>query len=547
MKTYSNFFRYLYVLFLNFIRFMTDSQRNRLIICLITSILFFSCVVPCIPAESNSNLPLIGEDDDYVVNESIGSTHVFNWTVYKNSSHNFVVRVDANGLGSWKHRISPDYFIIDDANPYQIVSLYVNIPQYPQVNQKNAVVSFQFRPLNQTETFSIEKSIFIKITGISSEGGNTIVGGFPNPLPAPLNNAIGAFILNICIWAAFATIFYIFIKRFLMVFVKRTETLLDDAIIEIIRRPALIIIILYGALHSLMKLNISIGLLASLNTAYMLIFVFTLIYVAYRIFDEVLEALTIRKGGRFSTFGTVLKPMFRKIGLTVIIIGGVIFGLSSIGIDVTALLAGAGVAGLVIAFAAQDTLSNFFSGIHLLLDRPFRIGDIILLETGEYCRVENVGMRSTKLYSLFDHELIILPNNSVANQKIINIVKPDTRIRKTIEVGVAYGSDLDKVKQILMEVAMNHKKVVHESGFEPVVRFTGFGDSSLNFILLVWIDDVMKQWGVLSDLRSEIDHRFRKENITIPFPQRTVWLNTIKKQTDKRVTIEDNDTHEGKK
>jgi small-conductance mechanosensitive channel len=293
-----------------------------------------------------------------------------------------------------------------------------------------------------------------------------------------------------------------------------------------------------------MKLDISIGLIASLNSIYMIILVFIVIYMAYRIFDEILEELTIKKGGRFSTFGTVLKPMFRKIGLTVIFIGGVIFGLSSIGIDVTALLAGAGVAGLVIAFAAQDTLSNFFSGIHLLLDRPFRIGDIILLETGEYCRVENVGMRSTKLYSLFDHELIILPNNNVANQKIINIVKPDTRIRKTIDVGVAYGSNLDTVKKILMDVAMNHEKVVHEPGFEPVVRFTGFGDSSLNFILLVWIDDVMKQWGVLSDLRSSIDDEFKKENITIPFPQRTIWLNTVKKQ--KQSSKKKDDGHDKK-
>lgn len=508
---------------------MRRIHKKNIRLSLIILILLISSFVQSIPGKSVDTLPLIGEDDEYMVNESIGSTHIFNWTVYKNSSQNFVVRIHVTGLNSWDYHLSHDYFIIDEVHPYQIIGLSVEIPQYPEVREKKGLVIFTFRPLNQTETISIEKSIAITVTGISSGEENTIVGGIPNPLPYPLNNPIGAFVLSIGIWAAIAVLFYIFIKRFLMVFVKKTRTLLDDAIIEIIRRPALILIILYGGLHSLMKLDINIGFLASLNTVYMVIFIFSIIYMAYRIFDEVLEELTIRKGGRFSTFGTVLKPMFRKIGLSIIIIGGVIFGLSAIGIDVTALLAGAGVAGLVIAFAAQDTLSNFFSGIHLLLDRPFRIGDVILLESGEYCRVENVGMRSTKLYSLFDHELIILPNNSVANQKIINIVKPDTRIRKTIKVGVAYGSDLKKVKQILMDVALENEKVVNEPGFEPVVRFTDFGESSLNFILLVWIDDVMQQWGVLSELHSEIDNRFRQENITIPFPQRTVWLNTIKK------------------
>ncbi len=507
---------------------MNNNRFRQLFTLVFAGLFFFNLFLPSFAAEQNTPRPFIGDDDKYDINATIGSTHKFSWTIYRNSSQNFVVTVDVSGLSSWGYVISKDYFVIDESQPYQTIDLSVDIPQYPQERTMQGVVTFTFRPLNQTERFSIEKSISITVIGILSGEENTLVGGFQNPLPYPLNNPIGAFILNIFIWAGFAFLFYVFIKRFVMVFVKKTETLLDDRIVEIIRKPALIIIILYGLLHSLIKLDFNVSLLVTLNNLYMLFLVFTIVFVSYRIFDEILNELTIKKGGRFSTFGTVLKPIFRKIGLIVIISLGAIFALRYIGFDVTALLAGAGVAGLVIAFAAQDTLSNFFSGIHLLLDRPFRIGDVILLESGEYCRVENVGMRSTKLYCLFSHELIILPNNTVANQKIVNVVKPDARIRKRIEVGVAYGSDLEKVKSILMNVALNHKKVVHEPGFEPIVRFINFGDSSLDFRLVVWIDDVMQQWKVLSDLRLEIDHQFRKENINIPFPQRTVWLNTVK-------------------
>ena len=190
--------------------------------------------------------------------------------------------------------------------------------------------------------------------------------------------------------------------------------------------------------------------------------------------------------------------------------------------------------GLVIAFAAQDTLSNFFSGIHLLLDRPFKIGDVIHLEPEKYWRVENVGMRSTRLYSIFDHELIIMPNNAVANQKIINIVKPDAKIRKKIKVSVAYGTDLKKVSKILIEIAKNHPNVVKEKGFEPLVRLVDFGESGIDFIISLWIDEVMNQWEVLSDVRMEIDAHFKKEHITIPFPQRTVWLNQINQSTSSK-------------
>ena len=115
----------------------------------------------------------------------------------------------------------------------------------------------------------------------------------------------------------------------------------------------------------------------------------------------------------------------------------------------------------------------------------------------------------------------------VANQKIINLVKPDVKIRKKFKISVAYGTDLEKVMKIFLETAEKHPNVVKEEGFEPLIRFTDFGDSGLEFTIILWIDEVMNQWKVVHDLRLEIDEIFRKENITIPFPQRTVWLNQI--------------------
>jgi len=472
---------------------------------------------------SNIN-PIVGEDDTYSKNIRIGESDIFNWTVYRNSSVNYVVTVSAQGFESWNHQISPSYFVLDEIMPYQIVGLHVTVPTYPDKEKRDATITFSFRPLNESKTVVIKKDVTVHVTGVLETGKNSILGMFRNPLPPPLDAAIGAFILNVFLWTIIAIVVYLFIKRILIEIAKKTKTLLDDILIEIIRRPILFLIVLYGSVQSIFNLDINLGVRATIDQIFMFVFFIVGIYMVYRIFDEVLEEITRRKGGKTTIFGSVLRPVFRKIGLTVIIIGGLIFALSIIGIEVTALLAGAGVLGLVIAFAAQDTLSNFFSGIHLLLDRPFKIGDVIYLETGEYCRVENVGMRSTKLYSIFDHELIILPNNAVANQKIINIVRPDVKIRKKIEVGVAYGSDLKKVKESLINATKNHPNIVNKPGYEPKVRFTGFGDSSLNFQISIWIDEVMNQWDVLSDIRCEIDNLFRKENIDIPFPQRTIWL-----------------------
>ncbi len=493
-------------------------------------IFIFLLILIIVNSNSISSEPFVGEDDDYSKDVELGKSIEFYWIVYRNSSGNYAFSTTLEGLDSWLININPSYFVLSDSNPYEIVTLNVTVPQFPSKEERSASMIFSYRGLNSTSKYEIIKVIDINIIGVSYTGeSNTIIGGFNNPLPPPLNNPYGALILNIIIWIIFAFVVYIFIKYIIRVLVRKTKTKLDDAIIEIIRKPILIIIFFYGIINSILKLSIQIGIRGSLLQIFTLIVLGIVVYVIYKIYEEILEEITTRRGGTSSSFGKVLRPIFKIIGAVVIIIGGIIYGLSIFNINITALLAGAGVFGLVIAFAAQDTLSNFFSGIHLLLDRPFRLGDIILLESGEYCRVENVGMRSTKLYSLFDHELIILPNNTMANQKIINIVKPDNKIRQRVEVGVAYGSDIERVKKILYESASNHPDVLTEAEHEPLVRFTDFGDSSLNFLLIFTVDDVMKQWKVKSDIITEIDRRFREENVVIPFPQRTVWFNEIKK------------------
>jgi MscS family membrane protein len=484
---------------------------------------------------------IIGEDDTYTKEIELGAAGGFYWTVFKNSSGYYAVSVHLDGLNDLSTTINPSDFVLSDSSSYETVTLTVSVPKFPRKEQHTASVIFTYRQLNSTQKYDLVKQVNVSIIGVPySEQENTIIGEFANPLPPPLDNPYGAFLLNILIWLLIAFLIYIFINKIVHVLVRKTKTELDDAIVEILRTPVLVIAILYGVLTSFIRLGIQLGIRELLFQIFSFVVLGIVIYIIYKIYNEILEEITIRKGGHSSSFGVVLHPIFKIIGLVVIVISGLIYFLSILGVNITALLAGAGVFGLVIAFAAQDTLSNFFSGIHLLLDRPFQLGDIIQLESGEYCRIENVGMRSTKLYSIFDQMLIILPNNIVAGQKIINVVKPDTKIRQRIQVGVAYGSDVEKVKEILYTSAINHADVLKEGEYEPFVRFMEFGDSSLNFTVFFTVDDVMKQWKARSDIVTEIDRRFRNEGITIPFPQRTVWLHEMenKIQTEKKTKDE---------
>ena len=220
-------------------------------------------------------------------------------------------------------------------------------------------------------------------------------------------------------------------------------------------------------------------------------------------------------------------PLLEIIGSLLIIIFGVTNFLSTYHVDFGVLLAGVGVVGLVIALAAQDTLSNFFSGILLLLDQGFKTGDMIYFNE-TYCLIRDIGLRSTKIYDIVNHVMIITPNNSLANQNILNLTRPDRYYRIRIEVGVSYDSDPDQVEKLLLEVAEQNSDVEQDDPTRmPLVRFQDFGDSSLTFVLVAWINNVIKIRQINSDLHHQVFDKLKDAGVTIAFPQRDVHIHGV--------------------
>lgn len=191
-------------------------------------------------------------------------------------------------------------------------------------------------------------------------------------------------------------------------------------------------------------------------------------------------------------------------------------------VNVTGLVASAGILGLAVSFAAQDTLGNLVAGISILADKPYRLGDYIVLDTGERGQVTHVGLRSTRLLTRDDVEISI-PNGIMGRAKIVNESGgPDVKYRLRVPVNVAYGSDIDQVMNLLLGLAAQHAGVCPEP--EPRVRFRTFGDSSLSFELLAWIRDPAQRGVVLHDLNCEIYKAFRLAGVRIPFPQRDLHI-----------------------
>jgi len=181
----------------------------------------------------------------------------------------------------------------------------------------------------------------------------------------------------------------------------------------------------------------------------------------------------------------------------------------------------AGIGSLAVALAAKDTFANMISGVIILFDRPFLVGDRIELGDGTFGDVVDIGLRSTKIMS-FDNTIHIIPNAELSNQRITNHTYPDIKLKVTHSIGVAYGSDMEKVKGILNEILRERPDVLNDPPWG--VWFMEFGDSSLNLLVRYWISDYIEKFNITDEINMEINRRFVEENIEIPFPQHDVHI-----------------------
>jgi MscS family membrane protein len=218
-------------------------------------------------------------------------------------------------------------------------------------------------------------------------------------------------------------------------------------------------------------------------------------------------------------------PLF-DIAFTIIIIGIATYALLQVwNIDATAWLASAGVIGIAVGFAAKDTLANLFAGFFIIADAPYKMGDYVVLDSGDRGEVTRVGIRSTRLLTRDDVEIIV-PNSEMANTKVVNESGGRwVKFRIRVKVGVAYGSDVDQVVDVLERVALAHDAVCRVP--EPRVRLRGFGDSSLDFELLCWVEHPSERGVVTHHLNMDIYKALAREGIEIPFPQRDVWVRQL--------------------
>jgi len=316
-----------------------------------------------------------------------------------------------------------------------------------------------------------------------------------------------------------------FIFRFLNKWATKTKTKVDDIIILSLKKPSIFwccaIAIHIGISTSKMSEKYSILANKIIEILIILSITIALANLLVKILRNYIEEekLSLPTSGLF----------YAILKITVYIIGFLII-LNLLNISITPIITALGVGGLAVALALQDTLSNLFAGIHILIEKTIKIGDIIKLEGGQEGIVEDITWRTTRLRTI-SNNLIVIPNNKLSQSVVINFSMPEKPMTISIPISVSYSSSPSKVEEILMDELKRAKEEV-EGIFkekEPIVRFSpGFGESSLDFTAFVFVSEFSKQYFVQSELRKRIFERLKKEGIEIPFPQRVVHLRKEK-------------------
>jgi len=205
---------------------------------------------------------------------------------------------------------------------------------------------------------------------------------------------------------------------------------------------------------------------------------------------------------------------------------GILIILQSLGISITPMLTAFGVGGLAVALALQDTLSNLFSGLHIIISKQVAPGDYVKLDTGEAGYVTDIAWRNTTIRAI-SNNMIVVPNSKLASAIITNYCQPEKEMSVLIQVGVSYDSDLEKVEKVTIEVAREVMEKIQGgiSEFEPFIRYHTFGDSSINFSVILRTREFVNQYIIKHEFIKKLHKRYQKEGIEIPFPITTVYMH----------------------
>lgn len=301
---------------------------------------------------------------------------------------------------------------------------------------------------------------------------------------------------------------------------SRTKWEGDEILVDAMRGAPVLWFLLAGVYGALEYVQIAPAVEAILKKCLLVLAILSVTWVGARTVAGFVQLYSRRVGGVLLS-----TSMFANLTKAIVVLIGFLIILQSLGISIAPLLTALGVGGLAVALALQDTLSNLFAGIHVIASKQVRPGDYVKLDSGGEGYVSDVTWRYTTIRAL-PNNLIVIPNAKLASAVVTNFNLPETEMAVLVEVGVSYGSDLERVERVTCDVARETMKAVPGGipTFDPFIRYHSFGDFSINFTVILRCGAFVDQYLVKHEFVKRLHRRYGAEGIEIPFPIRTIHL-----------------------
>lgn len=334
-----------------------------------------------------------------------------------------------------------------------------------------------------------------------------------------IDNEFFRFLLILIGSILLASIIHLIFKVYLKRITEKTRTDIDDIMLKIITRPLYITMIFIGLFFALKSLNILKPYENTLNSVF---FILAAILVAW-ILAKILKVL-IGRWFKVQKKFEKTPQVLNKIISVVIYLIAILIILDHFNIEITPLIATLGLGGLAVGLALQNTITNFFAGLHIISDKPINVGDFIELENNISGYVDDIGWRSTRIRTL-PNTIVIVPNSKLAESTITNDSLPEQEMAALVQVGVDYKSNLEKVEKITIDVARKIQKTIPGAvkNFDPFIRYHTFGDSNINFTVILRVEKFVDKYLVIHEFIKELKERYDKEKIEISWPVRKIY------------------------
>ncbi|MBW2974021.1 mechanosensitive ion channel family protein [Candidatus Woesearchaeota archaeon] len=318
-----------------------------------------------------------------------------------------------------------------------------------------------------------------------------------------------------------AYLIHFVLKKFLLELTAKTKSKLDDIAVRRITAPIAVFVIFLGVYFSLKYLSYLTKYAVWVHgTFFVVISLLVAWFVAGLLSALISKWLQVHK--RYQKTPQLLN----KVVIVIVYLFAFIIILSYFDVEITPLITALGVGGLAVGLALQNTLSNFFAGLHIISDQPIKVGDFIQLTDADLSGyVEDIGWRSTRIKTL-SNSFVIVPNAKLAESTLVNNSMPIQEMGLVIPVGVAYESNLEKVEKVTIDVAKQIQKKIKGAvkDFKPFIRYNEFADSNINFSVILRIENYVDKYLVKHEFMKALKKRYDKEKIEIAWPVRKVYF-----------------------